>query len=89
MMMGKPVGVLGQNYFNISKMHTHFIICMEIENQLRLMIDHKFNKNDLLSIIKTILDCSFDANIHPKYYSDLDKLPNVKAYINSLKNKSA
>lgn len=89
MMMGKPVGVLGQNYFNISKNAYSLHNLYEIENQLRLMIDHKFDKNDLLSIIKTILDCSFDANIHPKYYSDLDKLPNVKAYINSLKNKSA
>ena len=89
MMMEKPIGVFGENYYNHSNnvylMHNLY----EIEDQIMKMINHNFDKNDLLSILKTLLESSFSGNMHPKDYSGLDNLPNIKEYISRLERKSA
>ena len=89
MMMGKPIGVFGQNYYNHSSnvflMHNLY----EVEKNIKKMITHHFNTNDFLSLIKTILDSGFDGNVHPKEYTDIHTLPNISKYIADLEKHSA
>lgn len=89
MMMEKPIGVFGKNYYN----HSNNVYLMhdiyKIEDKILEMINHNFDKNDLLSILKTLLDSSFSGNMHPKDYCGLNNLPNIIDYISRLEKQSA
>ena len=89
MMMNKPIGVFGDNYYN----HSNNVFLMhnlyKIEKKIKEMINHRFDNNDFLSIIKTITDSGFDGNLHPKEYRDLHKIPKLSKYIENLEKHSA